>query len=74
MNKRSKLLSVAKFMPPQKHTSEDRNYDIRSSDVVKWMMRHPYAWEYIWNAIKQSGAIVYDKETGMWHGVDYEAD
>lgn len=72
--KRSKILEVARFMPPLKHSVPDQDFDVRNSEVVKWLLKHPYTWNYIWNCVKESGAIKYDKETGTWQGVDYDAD
>ena len=72
--KRSKILDIARMMPPRRHSIPGKPFDIRDSGVMKWMLRSPVVWNYIWNNIKQSGAITYNPETGKWQGVDYEPD
>lgn len=71
MSKRSKILDIAKKMPPKKHSVSERSFDITHSEVLQWMLQNRETWEYIWNNIKQSGSIVYDEKSGMWVGVDY---
>lgn len=73
-SKRSKILDIARFMPPLRHSIPDREFDIRNSEVMKWMLKNPATWNYIWNNIKQSGVVEYNPETGMWQGVDYDDD
>lgn len=70
--RRSKIVNIAKKMPPMCHKFPDQPYDVRKSHVVKWMLKHDETLEYIWNAIKQSGAVVYDSKTHTWRGVDHK--
>lgn len=65
---RSKILEVAKFMPPLANSFQD----IRNSEVLKWLVQQPEVLNYIWNNIKNSGSVVYNPITGKWKGVSYE--
>lgn len=69
--RRARLLDEIKCMPPLSHSVEGEEFNIKHSRVMNWVMKHPAAWEYIWNNIKQSGSIIYDPETKKWRGVDY---
>lgn len=72
--KNSKLYKIVKRMPPLYHKLPDEEYDIRKSRVIWWLMKQPEMLEYIWNRIKQSGAIQYNPETGKWQGVDFREE
>lgn len=72
--KKAKILEVAKMMPPLHHSIPGEDFDIQKSEVMKWIMQNPIAWNYIWNNIKQSGTIVYNPDTQTWQGVDYDGD
>lgn len=72
--KRAKVLEVARLMPPLRHSIPGEDFDIKKSEVMKWIMQSPIAWNYIWNNIKQSGAVIYNPDTGTWQGVDYDDD
>lgn len=72
--KRSKLLDVVKNMPPLHHTIPNEEFDIKKSEVVKWLISQPDILNWIWNNIKQSGDVIYDKDTGEWRGVDFESE
>lgn len=69
MKKRSKLLGVAKRMPPRKHKI-GTDFDIRKSETVKWLIDQPEILTYIWDQIKQVD-VVYNPDTRTWQGVDY---
>lgn len=71
--KRSRILDVARYMPPLHHLIPGQEFDIQKSDVMKWLLKSPVVWNYIWNNIKQSGVITYNPDTSTWQGVDYEA-
>ena len=66
--KRSKMLETARTMPPLRHSN------IKNSEVVKWLLENPVVWNYVWNNIKESGAVSYNPDTGKWQGVDYDGD
>lgn len=72
--KRSKKLDVAKKLPPSYHKVPGENYDARKSEVLQWLIKQPDIQEFVWDQIKQSGDVEYDRETGIWTGVDYDGD
>lgn len=59
-------------MPPLRHSVPGENFDIRKSRVLWWLVKQPEVLNYVWNNIKQSGAIKYNKDTGKWQGVAFE--
>lgn len=67
----NKKLRVIKNMPPLYHTLPNRNFDIKKSEVVRWLIEQPEVLNYLWDHIKQSGVLEYDIETKKWKGVDY---
>lgn len=68
--KRSKLLGIARIMPPRYHTLPGKDFDIKKSEVVKWLISQPEILNFLWNHIKSSGDVIYDPQTGLWQGVD----
>jgi hypothetical protein len=68
---RSKKLIFAKNMPPLFHTLPGKLYNVRNSDVLKWLSERPALIEYIFENIKNK-EIIYDASTGKWQGVDYD--
>ncbi|MEG1433852.1 hypothetical protein [Eubacterium sp.] len=71
-HKRSKKLSIGRKMPPRYHKLPGEDYDIKKSEVIRWLIQCPDILEYVWDQFKQSGDIEYNPETGKWQGVDYE--
>ena len=68
----SKLLAVAKHMPPLYHKLPGEVFDIEKSEVVKWLVQQPEILNYIFNQIKgKNPYIVYNSTTGKWRGIDY---
>lgn len=72
--KRSKLLDVVKNMPPLYHTMPDEPFDIKKSMVIRWLINQPDILNWIWNNLKQSGDVIYNKDTGKWQGTDFESE
>jgi hypothetical protein len=72
--KRSKKLNVARNLPPSFHKLPNQDYDVKKSEVIKWLIQRPSILEYIWDNIKQSEDVVYNPDTGKWQGVDYDND
>ncbi|MDR7869160.1 MAG: hypothetical protein RIN56_20420 [Sporomusaceae bacterium] len=66
-------MEVATFLPPTRHSIPGQEFDIRNSEVMKWLVQQPEILNYIWNNIKNSGAVVYNPQTGKWQGVEYDA-
>lgn len=68
----SKNMEVARLMPSLYHSIPGAPFDIRKSEVVQWLVKNPDILNYIWNNIKNSGAVVFDSKSGKWQGVDYD--
>lgn len=71
---RAKILNAVMTMPPLYHSIPERPFDIKNSEVVKWLIKQPEILNYVWNNIKNSGAVVFNPETKKWNGVDYDPD
>jgi hypothetical protein len=71
---RAKILNAVTTMPPLYHSVPGQCFDIRNSEVIKWLVKQPEILNYVWNNIKNDGSVFYDSETGKWQGVDYGAD
>lgn len=70
MQRKNKLLDIARQMPPLRHSIQDERFDITKSEAVKWLVQQPDILSYVWDHVKQSGAIDYNAESGKWIGVD----
>lgn len=70
--KRSKLLEIAKNMPPVRHTISGQNFEIQNSEAIQWLIQQPEILNYIWNNVKNSGAVIYDPQTSRWTGAEYD--
>lgn len=69
-----KQLEVAKKMPPLYHTIPGNKFELEKSEVVNWLIGQPEILNFVVEIIKKSEAIVYDKRTGKWQGIDYEEE
>ena len=68
---RSKRWSVAKQMPPLRHSFPGQPFDILQSEVVAWLFNQPEIAQVVFNLVKDYGEIVYDPESETWRGVKY---
>ena len=59
-------------MPPCYHTLLGKDFDIMKSEVVQWLISQPEILNFLWNHIKNSCDVIYDPDTGLWQGVDYD--
>lgn len=62
-------LDCARKMPRLKHTVGSK-FDIRTSEVVKWLLDQPEIMQKIFNFAMNEKTIVYDPDTGEWRGAD----
>ena len=72
--KDSNLYKIVRCMPPLYHKLPGEEFDIRKSRIIWWLTKQPEMLEYVWNRIKQSGAVKYDPKTGKWQGVDVQEE
>ena len=68
---KSRLYQVARKMPPLYHKLPGEEFNLQKSRALWWLMKQSEVRLYIWDRLKQSGAIVYDRETGKWRGADF---
>ena len=71
---RQAIVDAARNMPPLYHRLPDMEFDYRKSRTLWWLVKQPAVLEHIWNIVKQSGAITYNKHTGKWQGVDFVSE
>ena len=71
---KNKKILVTMNMPPLYHTIPGERFDIRKSECIQWLIRRPDILNYLWDQIKQSGYIVFDPQTGKWHGIDFRKE
>jgi hypothetical protein len=67
-----KRLSAAKKMPPLCRTQPGMGYETQNDRVLDWVGHQHELTLYLFDLIKRLGYIVYDEETQIWQGVDYE--
>lgn len=65
------IIDIAKKMPPLFHKLPDEDFDYRKARTLWWLTKQPEVLKYIWDMVKQSGALEYDSATHKWHGVDF---
>ena len=46
-------------------------FDIRKSEVAKWICSQPEVLQKIFDMANRKGLIEYDSETNTWKGIDY---
>ncbi|MDO5785689.1 MAG: hypothetical protein Q4P20_11565 [Eubacteriales bacterium] len=67
------FLNCAKKMPPMCHRKHEK-FDIRDSEVARWLISQPDIMQKIFNMATNNGVIKYDREAGCWKGIDYDDD
>ena len=70
---REAIVATARKMPPLYHTLPDQEFSWHKSRTLWWLTKQPAALKYLWDIVKQSGAIQYDHNSGKWVGVDFES-
>lgn len=61
-------------MPPLRHSFPDQPYDVTKSEVVAWLLTQPECLERLFQEAVKSEQIVFEKESGLWAGVDFNID
>lgn len=67
-----KRLNVLRYMPPLHHKLPGKDFDICTSQAIKWLIRNPEILGYLWSKVSMSRLIEYDPDTGTWKGIDYD--
>lgn len=68
------FLNCIKKMPPLSHKVSGEDFDIRKSRVVWWIIKQPDVLQKLFDIAHNRNLIRYDKKTGKWVGVEFEAD
>ena len=71
-NEPLRLMSALKDMPPLYHSLPGHSFDIRNSEVIKWLVSNPEVLQYLFDKANKSGFIIYNPKTGKWQGVNYD--
>jgi len=74
MNKACRKLQAARKMPPKFHRYPGTVFDISESEAARWLCRQPEILQYVFDRCSDAGLIVFDPETRMWHGADFEPE
>ena len=68
--RRSKVYKCACSMPRGLRHTVGETFDIKSSEVVSWLIKQPVLLQYLFNKVHDSGAIVFNPESRTWSGAD----
>lgn len=68
LEKETKLRALYRTMPALPHSVPGQPFDIRASEVVKWLIDQPDVLQAMFNHARSSARISYDSATGTWHG------
>ena len=72
----SKKFDAAKQMPPLQHVVPGCAYDVRQSEVAKWLLDQKDIMQYVFDKVASStnglNLIVYDPHSRKWQGIDYD--
>ena len=68
--KRSAKWNVACEMPALRHSMPGKDFDVRDSEVAKWLCAQPDIMQLVFESVKGVN-IIYDANTGTWQGVNH---
>jgi hypothetical protein len=63
----SKAFGTGAEMPFLVHKPGE-DFDWRASEVFQWLATNPVMLQYLFDRLRESGAIVYDRKKGGWRG------
>lgn len=72
MKCRDKRLEAAKAMPSLYRKYPNEEYREYADEVLSWIGRNKRCMQYLFDLLARIGYIKYDRESGMWVGVEYE--
>lgn len=72
MKIKSKSWNCLKEMPPLYNTLPNEKYDLKKSEIINLIIKHPELLSWIVSKAKYDGLIVFDKSTGKYQGCDYD--
>ena len=56
-NEPLRLMSASKNMPPLFHALPGQKFEIRNSEVVKWLISNPEVLQYLFDKVNKSGFL-----------------
>lgn len=68
MNQKQFIETVGK-MPPLPHSVPGLAFDINRSEAVQWIMAQPGFKDWVWARMRSTARLVWDAESGCWHGI-----
>jgi hypothetical protein len=72
--KKGKVYRCACQMPSGQRHQSGATYDVRSSEIVRWLVSQPVILQDLFNKVSKTGAIVFDPESRTWSGRDNSND
>lgn len=66
--KTEKLMEKFGRMPRLTHRFPEQPFDWRTSEVGDWLRNNPDALDFLFQQLKDAGAIVFDAGTHQWRG------
>ena len=74
--KETEKLNFIKSMPPLYHKLPNQDFDIKKSEVVKWLIQQPEilqkVFDFAANRSPKNKLIEYNTKTCQWQGVDFK--
>ena len=74
--KETEKLNFIKTMPPLYHQLPNQDFDIRKSEVVKWLIQQPgilqKVFDFAANRSPKNKLVEYNSQTGQWQGIDFK--
>ena len=74
--KETEKLNFIKTMPPLYHQLPNQDFDIRKSEVVKWLIQQPEilqkVFDFAANRSPKNKLVEYNSQTGQWQGIDFK--
>ena len=57
-------------MPRLVHSHKSKPFDINASEVVRWLIDQPEVLNWMFQRLKDTRLIAYEKDSGTWAGVE----
>jgi hypothetical protein len=68
--KKGKVYQCACQMPSGRRHQSGATYDVRSSEIVRWLVSQPVILQNLFDKVSKTGAIVFDPQSRTWSGRD----
>ena len=64
--------AASKMPPLSNHPDKTLPFDVYKSEVIRWLADQPEILNHLFDHAASTKAIVYDKESDKWVGVNYD--